>query len=406
MHQHEAVLIGHNYTSILSIARALGPEGYKVGVIRTGFKKNVSFFERIGRTPEKHSKYISKYYLADASDPDQIIRILLDRFTSNTCKPVIIPVDDVNTETIDRNMNRLRDHFLMPNVGRKQGGIIRLMDKYVQKEQARKAGLPVVEGFPVIIENGSYTIPDGIVYPCFAKAEMPMTARKNYMGRCDSEDELKRLLDKAAAYRDCMMIVERYIDIEKEYCIIGLADGNCVCIPEVTDEIVLGHGAHAGVTCFGSILPPSDEFLPFCNLLKKCICSLDFHGMFTADVLKSKDNGLYFCELNLRIGGSGPAVIGAGVNLPKMFADSLYEEDCGNFDAVCKKLTFASERPLMNDYGMGRISWGQYRRFIRQADYRFMPSRDDKIPFFYYGLFIIRQFIKRLSTKENANSST
>ena len=218
------------------------------------------------------------------------------------------------------------------------------------------------------------------------------------MGRCCSKEELINLLSKAAAYRDCLMIVEDYVEIEKEYCIVGFCDRDYILIPDVIDELVLGHGEHAGVTCFGRVISPESLDSGFMDSLKRFLHSTGFTGLFTVDVFESK-NRLYFGELNLRIGGSGIAVIGAGVNIAYIAAECLQGHTVDEKDKECREMTFVSERPLVNDLVTGHISLKEYRRFLKDADFRFIDSDDDPAPQKVFKWHIARQFARRLLQK-------
>ena len=397
MNKQNVVLIGYNWNSLLGLARALGRDDYEVDVVRTGVSCT-NPLKRIGQTPEKYSKYIDKYCLGDPADEDSIVKLLLNSFAVKENKSVLIPVDDRSAEVIDKNMDLLRDYFFMPNVNDTQGAVVQMMDKSIQKQLAKAAGLSVSDGYSVSIEQGSFIIPENIRYPCYVKAEKPFPGRKRYMGKCNDELELTALLKKVASKRDCLMIVEDYLEIEKEYCVVGICNGKEVYIPDVIDELVLGHGEHAGVTCFGKVMDPVHFDGDFISRLRTFLGNINFHGLFTVDVFKSHDK-LYFGELNLRIGGSGIAVIGAGVNLATMIVDILSGKTIESPNVVCKEITFASERPLVNDLVTKRISWKQLKKMLSVADFKFVFSSADKAPSVAFIFFVIREYFKNCITR-------
>ena len=390
---NRAVIIGHNYNSILGIARALGPEGYDISVIRTG-RSNKSGLKSLGTAPEKRSKYVSRYFVADSSKPESIIELLVGQLAFTDSKSVVFPVDDIAAEIIDNHLDILEPYFFLPNIAGTQGSVVKMMDKHYQKQLARMSGLLVPNGYSVKVYNGKYELPEIINYPCFVKPETSFNGRKKYMGKCESETSVRQIFDSIAEQMDCSMIIEDYIDIEKEYCVVGLCNNHDVSIPDIIDEMIMGHGSHAGVTCFGKVLSPS-RFNSFVIPLKKFLSSLSFNGLFTVDVMESNGK-LYFCELNMRMGASGVAVIGAGVNLPLMFAVAAKGEEV-DYDVICDEMFFANEKPLMNDYGQKDISWNDYRRMIRKADIRFLFDKKDIKPFYCdYGFLVVKQFVKRL----------
>ena len=395
MHRR-AILIGHNYNSILSIARALGQNGFTIDVIRTG-ASNRKGLRTVGELLDSKCRYIGRFEIANSKKPEKIIDLLLGSFKSGDSKAVLFPVDDIAAELLDRSFDRLKDHYFLPNINMTQGKIVKVMDKHFQKQLAREVGLLTPNGCSVRLSGGSYELPDNIPYPCFVRPETSFNGRKKYMKRCDNEQELKDLLDKTAAFTDCSMLIEEYVKIEREYCVVGLCNRDNVCIPEIIEETVMGHDDHAGVTCYGKLLPP-DTHADFIIKLKEFLARLGYQGLFTVDVMESKGR-LYFCEINMRMGASGSAVLISGVNLALMFADIVSENSTVKYDMVCKPLTFANEKPLINDYANRHITWKEYRSYLKKADIRFILSDNDKKPYYVYLLYVIKQTIKRLAKK-------
>ena len=396
MDSDRVVLMGHNYSTILGFARALGKKGYEVYAVRTGAGNYKSVVNKVlskRPKPDSVSRFVKKFVMVNINDTDTVLRVLMKTVAPKNKRGVLIPVDDLCAMFIDSHLDLLRKRYLLPNVNNTQGGVIRLMDKGLQKKLAEEAGLPVAGGWTVVVENGKYDLPEEVKYPCFMKAQMPMASRKDYMAKCDNEEELIRALDKAAAYRDCKILIEEYIKIKQEYCVVGFCNREKVCIPEVIEETVLGHGPHAGVTCFGKVMKP-DLMAGFIEKMRIFLGRLDFQGFFTADVFET-DAGYIFCELNLRIGGSGTAVIGAGVDIVSMYVVAILEKADIPYDSVCNEITFASERPLLSDYVLGYISWKDYSDYIRTADFRFMFDKKDKAPYYSYSALVLSGIARR-----------
>ena len=107
---------------------------------------------------------------------------------------------------------------------------------------------------------------------------------------------------------------------------------------------------------------------------------IGFVGVFDIDFYKS--GGLYyFCELNLRYGGSGYAITKMGVNLPAMMVRYFYGESLdGMQTTITGSATYINERMCMDDWNSGFISYKDYRRYQRTADIRFVPDVNDPAP--------------------------
>ena len=398
MERNRVVIFGNNYNSLLGLARALGSDGYEVYVLRTSMKKSRVFLRNLGKNPESKSKYVDRYLSLPSNTEEQVVDTLINQCAAEGRKSLLIPVDDRCAEIIDMNYNRLSPCFYLPNVGNRAGGVMQLIDKLYKKQLAKSVGLPVPEGWSVKIENGKYEMPKDVSFPCFIKAEMPMKNRKKYMRKCTNYSELKQGLEKAAAYKDCMMLIEEYVEIEKEFGTVGMSNRSKVCIPGITEKVLVGHGSQAGVTVIGKIHPTA-EYEQTYEKLKAMMAKADFHGLFDIDLYESK-GVMYFNELNVRIGGAGIGTLLAGVKLPKMLADTFFEEKPDvNYDAKAEEIVFVNERPLISEYGEGFISWRDYKKFENSTKYRFIYDEDDMRPYYNYKAGTVNEMIRRVKRK-------
>ena len=82
------------------------------------------------------------------------------------------------------------------------------------------------------------------------------------------------------------------------------------------------------------------------------------------------------------------------MNLPVIYAEQFTEEKENLPDSECRNITFASERPLVNDLITGQLDHKQYKKYLKQADYRFVYDAEDKGPYLNYFLYILNQFAR------------
>ena len=120
----EVVLAGLNFNSLLGLSRAFGKLGYSVSVIRTAASANMGALKRIGTIPEAESKYVRSFKLIEVNNPELLVRTLLE--SKKEDKAILIPVDDLTAETIDRSYDLLSNYYYLPSVGGKQGGVVKL----------------------------------------------------------------------------------------------------------------------------------------------------------------------------------------------------------------------------------------------------------------------------------------
>lgn len=377
---NKVVVIGRNYTSRLGMIRAVGMAGYDVTVIKTNGLPETKDIDAF-------SKYVKKYLYAKEPNRDELISVLMT-LKSDKGKVVIIPVDDYAASTIDDNIDLLKDSFLFPNINMEQGAINRLMDKDYQKRLARQAGLNVADGWVVNIKNHTYTLPSDIVYPVFPKPQISFKGNKRCMRKCDNETELRQVLDEVASQRDCPILIEQYIKIEKEYGVLGFCGQDRIETPGLVEKTLIGEGGHKGVTKVGIVTPlvkkgdlyeRIQKFLKLINLTG--LCDIDLY----------EHNGMiFFNELNLRFGAFGYSIICAGVNLPKLMVEYLFHNILSSTqNEIYPKTVCLSEKVNYDDYYNGFYGIKRYKQINEMTDKTFLKNEDDPMP---YKVFMSQNF--------------
>lgn len=389
MQKMKAVILGRNYTSLLGMIRAVGSAGLEVNVVRT-VRKLPSAWKR--KTLEAKSKYVNKYLYSIEPDREGLANLLLKEFSNENEKVILIPTDDFVASAIDMKQEILKKNFLFPNINYTSGAVVNLMDKGIQKKLASVVGLPTAKSWKTEIKNGKYELPRGIEYPCFTKPEISFLGDKTQMKKCDSKEELIQFMNHLAKKKDCPILIEQYIEIEKEYGVLGICDHGESIIPGVIHKLKTGSGAHKGVTLLGEIAPIKN-IEETALKIEKLMKQTGFTGLFDIDLYES--NGiLYFNELNLRFGAFGYAGMCAGVNLPKILIMVLLEQDYSKEKvSIEKKIKCISEKVNVEDFGAGYISWSEYKKLNAQADFRFIKSKDDPNP---YRAFLVDVMIHRI----------
>jgi len=372
MDNQYVVVLGRNYTSRLGMIRAAGQAGCKVAVLRT---------DRHDDNIDRFSKYVVQYFQVPQPDAEGIIQLLLREFGGREKKVVLLPTDDYTASVIDQNQERLRDAFFYPNIGHEPGKVVHYMDKGIQKEMARKAGLDVAKGWTARWHDGKYVVPEKVDFPCFIKPELSIRGTKQSMRKCASGKELEETLGAIKGDEGAPVLIEQFIEIEKEYDIPGLALGETVILPGIIEkgEIFLG------VTATGT-MRPMEKYGGLGERLKQFIRQFHFWGLIDIELLESKGT-IYFNELNLRFGASGFAMTGIGVNLPelliKAFVDGEYGEslEAKNIDVKVEEYTFASEKVMMQKFAFRQLSHAEYKKILGNADFAFVRQETDPRPY-------------------------
>lgn len=396
--KQKVVVIGHGYLSRLALIRSLGQAGYDVIVIVTMYG-SVSTKKPI----DCYSRYVSDVHYCNAKDEKSLIKILQEYCVSEGQKTVIIPDSDWSASIIDDSKASLSKQFLFPYVKDASFGVADWMDKERQKKLARNVGLTAPHTTTLRIKNGEIPSLSNIDYPCFTKALTTKGGGKQWFRRCVNEEELSKALVSFSKTGDANILVEDYVEIEKEYAVVGLTDGETVIIPGVI-QFVDNCQCHLGIARKGKILP-AKEFEKLIGLFEEYVKETHFVGLFDIDFLYSKGE-FYFCEMNFRYGGSGYAYTKSGVNLPAMFVKMMTGrlEQNDTIAAIGEERTYVNERMLLDDLKAGNISIREFDHSIKNADIRFVPDSADVEPEKIFQRLVIEEkmkfFLKKLLRKK------
>lgn len=401
------IVSGRNYCSNLSMARSLGEAGYEVEVLRI-------FQVRPKRTnllkilkPDAYSKYVKAYHVCVSRRRSRRIVNKLISLADPDRKLLLVPADDLVAYIADDYYDELSEYYIMPNVDDSEGEINWLMSKGVQKELALKAGLPVLNSCVIKTRGGKFDIPESVTYPCFIKPNVSKSSSKSRMRKCDNEEELRTALTEFSQRKDIEMLVEDYVEIGKEYSLLGLSTRDGVVGPGFFVAEEGGQEEHRGVAVTGKMLPCS-QMKSLIDDLIAFVESLNYDGLYDVDLIETVDGKMYFVELNMRFGASGYAVTESGVNLPGMFADYMIggkpvDMEC-SIDAPGKR--FVSEKVLIEEYAMGRLPMSRVRSSMKEVDVHFVKNDADKKPYrhfkkFYLIAAVMRVLYKIKERKEN-----
>lgn len=402
------LVTGRNYSTNISIAKALGEAGYEVEVLRVFQRKPKYWKNPVKRyiKPEAYSKYVKAHYTCVSKRKSRRIFKYLVAIADPDRKMLLIPGDDLMAYVIDDYMDQLRDYYLLPNVDEQPGEVIRLMRKDLQKDLARKAGLPMLNSCRIKTENGEYTIPDTVNYPCFAKPNVSRNSSKKTMQKCESREELDEYLKILSENKDRDILVEDYVEIKREISLLGVSTKEAVNGPALFGDLEGGSEEHRGVALTGEILS-CDEYSDLIEKLIAFVKLLNYNGLYDIDLVQTMDDKLYFVEVNMRFGASGYAFVKGGVNLPAMYADYMFDHKPIDTDCKVQNVgqTFVSEKVLIEEYYMGRLKKSDINRVMDSVDIHFIKSDDDPRPYkhfkkFYLPARLMRMYYSRRRKKE------
>lgn len=305
--KNKAIVIGGNHYNTLGVIRSLGEKGVPVFLILTSNKN--SYISK--------SKYITKCWQITKSR-DEIIDILLNNFSNEDYKPVIIPTSDLVMVILDRNFNLLKSKYILPNIDKSEGKVTHLMNKKIMNEMAAISGLIVPKSLEIDLTNTEINIPERVIYPCIVKPLSSIDGKKEDIKICKDESELKITLWNLSMSYD-KVLVQEYIDSEdsKMIEVIGCvtAIGKEVILPAIIEKkrefpLKVGSTSYALVT-------PNSKYISKDQIVK-FLEKLNYVGVFDIE-FKYANGKTYFIEINYRNGAPGYALTKMGVNIPYLW---------------------------------------------------------------------------------------
>lgn len=391
----KVVIIGHGYASRLGVIRSVAQIECEVTIIHVGFYGN----DCPSKPLDGYSKYVNDILYFNRQEGEKgLVKLLLEKCAVKGQNPIIIPTSDFAALAIDDE--EIKKHFSVPYIHNEINSIGYWMDKANQKELALSVELSTA-GYVVAEKSGErFLIPDGIKYPCFTKPISSIGAGKRCQRRCNNLEELRAVLAIADKNDITRVLVEDNINISQEYALLGYSDGEKVVIPGII-KFQKECKTHKGIALAGEVLP-IDSFEDLIGKFSDFIRQMGFVGIFDIDFLES--NGIfYFDEMNLRTGGSGMAILKAGVNLPAMFVKDMCGDSTDDMtQTVTHAATFVNEKMALDDFAEGCMSFREYRKLLATADIHFIKDETDDAPYkvfekqFREQLFSFKRIAKRV----------
>lgn len=368
-----AVVMGRLYATRLTLTRGAGLVGCDVVIIHTD---RLTYENRLMKI-DKCSKYVIEYRYCPQSDDTLLVNTILE-YCQNKRKVVLLPADDWVASVLDKHFDILSKYCLVPNIHQTQGLILKLMDKYNQKAIARRIGLNVAKGWLCSIVDGEYQIPKDVTYPCFIKPQESYSGHlKSFLKKCDSEKEMKALLNRVIKVNPKPILIEEYIGITKEYGVQGATFEGRAVVPAVVEK----DSTRQGVTATGKIAPIKKipELQKHVNAFLE---EIGMTGIFDMEFYESNGK-LYFNEFNVRLGANGFALTYGVANIPGLYVKYMLGESDGIYNGPIDFLpkSFASEKVIRDLYYDREITLKQYKDIIQNSDILCLKNNEDKKPY-------------------------
>lgn len=300
MEAHKIILIGGDHYNGLALVRMFGENGLIPYGIIVGQNSGKGFLSK--------SKYWKKTWCIESDD--MILAILKDNFSKESLKPVIIAYSDGAASILDLNYNEISRHFILSSIHSNQGRIYEMMDKGKQVRFAASCGLRMAKSFEIALDMDY--VDEDIPFPCIGKPIVSCEGDKKDIRKLTERKELDDylLLLKDKGYE--RILLQEYLEIDKEYDIEGYVDGDhstYFCNEKIRTWPNVG-----GPTAYAFSI--DDERLN--REVEKIVAilkAIHYSGLFDVEIFRVNGE-YYFNEINWRNSAVCFAAKQSGINYP------------------------------------------------------------------------------------------
>lgn len=380
--KNKVILIGGNHHNGLGLARSFGVNGIKPYGVIVGEGAEHGFVRK--------SKYWAKTWVIKSDD--EIVEFLLNAFQNEKEKPVIIPYSDGAAEEIDLNLDRLKEHFLLPSIGGQQGKIAELMDKQKQVEFAQTYGIPMAKS--CVVDLNDIRLPEDMIYPCIVKPVVSAEGEKSDIRKCDTETQTVAYLQELRQKGYHRFLVQEYLNYDTEYLMVGSISGQNQCWVNSKKirvwPVVGGSSSCLQVTNQKNV---SDFF----ESVRYAFQQITYDGFYDVDVLQVNGK-LYLNEVNWRNSGTIYSVLGSKVYYPvNWYYWKTKNQSPENFTQSCLDETvYTIDESLdLRHVACGNITLKQWLRDKKKSKAFALWYTPDMRPAIAQYLHLLKELIKR-----------
>ena len=384
--KNKVILIGGNHHNGLGLARSFGVNGIKPYGVIVGEGAEHGFVRK--------SKYWAKTW-AIKSD-DEIVEFLLNAFQNEKEKPVVIPYSDGAAEEIDLNLDRLKEHFLLPSIGGQQGKIAELMDKQKQVEFVQTYGIPMAKS--CVVDLNDIRLPEDMIYPCIVKPVVSAEGEKSDIRKCDTETQTVAYLQELREKGYHRFLVQEYLIYDTEYLMVGSISGQNQCWFNSKKirvwPVVGGSSSCLQVTSENNVQEFFDE-------VRNAFGQVGYDGIFDVEALRVGEK-IYLNEINWRNSGTIYSVFGSKVYYPvNWYYWKTENQSPENFIRTCLDDTvYTMDESLdLRHVACGNITLRQWLNDKKKARAFAIWDATDLKPTMVQYFHLLKELIKRHGVK-------
>jgi predicted ATP-grasp superfamily ATP-dependent carboligase len=370
-----------------------GDDFNTLGLLRELSKPEIDLFFLIRgkRSYASKSKYCIKSHTA--LNLDEGLKFLLDTFSNEPYKPIIITSGDGVITYIDQHRELLEPYFILP--GTSEAGLItRYIDKVTMTELAKKHGFLT----PVSCSAKWDTDISMVKYPCIIK---PSHEQAGYYNEfkfkiCKKPKKLKRILGNVR--KNSEFIIQQYVEKELDLLVYGarLKSGETI----FAGAFIRDRWADSGSSSHGYL---TDNIPAGANIegIRSMLTEIDYYGPFSFEYGLVGDQ-TYFFEVNFRNDGTSHYFYQAGANIPLAYVYSCANEDYATIATTVRagKQYFIDELFDVENILHRKLSISRYRQEKKEATIYKYYDAEDVAPWEQVRKHRIKQIIQDIILKK------
>ncbi len=384
--KNKVILIGGNHHNGLGLARSFGVNGIKPYGVIVGEGAEHGFVRK--------SKYWAKTWVIKSDD--EIVEFLLNSFQNEKEKPVVIPYSDGAAEEIDLNLDRLKEHFLLPSIGGQQGKIAELMDKQKQVEFAQTYGIPMAKS--CVVDLNDIRLPEDMIYPCIVKPVVSAEGEKSDIRKYDTETQTVAYLQELREKGYHRFLVQEYLNYDTEYLMVGSISGQNQCWVN-SKKIRVWPVVGGSSSCLQ--VTNQKNVSEFFESVRSAFQQIAYDGLYDVEVLQVNGK-LFLNEVNWRNSGTIYSVLGSKVYYPvNWYYWKTKNQSPENFIQSCLDETvYTIDESLdLRHVACGNITLKQWLRDKKKSKAFALWYTPDMRPAIAQYLHLLKELIKRHEVK-------
>lgn len=360
---NKVVIIGGDHHNGLGLARIFGLNKKKVFAVVISDKK---------KSWMATSKFVDGHAIFKTGKDG--LDFILEKFSNEPYKPVLIPYSDGAALELDLRLNEFKDKFYIPSINGEQGRIATMMEKDAQYKWAVEHGVKMPRSEVVDLSSQKNIDNISITFPCILKPVVSAYGSKFDITICDSCVELKKSLEtlKEKGYKS--VLAQEYLVNRREMLIVGAIASNYTFS---VHEVIRRWPESGGCGSFSKLVCDKD-ILDKCSSIINEISNYGYKGLIDVETFYV-DGDIYLNEINWRNSGGGFRAIN------EKFYYAFWW-----FKALFTKAKLPLWVPSKKSYSM--VEYADVRHIIKKTTTLFQWIKD-VVKVHNYALFNISDFL-------------